>query len=125
MAQAKPHFHGRHYEAKHLVAPVRTANPTVRYIPVKRDAREASEAGKAAVQHSKPAGLVYVWRSRDNRKGRHALAVGPDYRDGKQHHKLRPTTSWQQILRGIGKMFIRYPVWDVSYDVAVVFTIGK
>lgn len=35
------------------------------------------------------------------------------------------TNSVSQTLRGIRKMLVRYPVWDVSYDVATIFTIGK
>lgn len=26
---------------------------------------------------------------------------------------------------GLAKMVTRYPVWDVSYDVAVIFTLGR
>jgi hypothetical protein len=30
-----------------------------------------------------------------------------------------------ESLRGLRKMLVRYPVWDVSYDVAVIFTLGR
>ncbi|KAK0728457.1 hypothetical protein B0T26DRAFT_698010 [Lasiosphaeria miniovina] len=37
----------------------------------------------------------------------------------------RATDTLAETLRGVLKMATRFPVWDVSYDVAVVFTLGS
>lgn len=128
MPKAYDHFFGRHYHAQHTTGPFKSLNPTKRYLVAdKKSPASVSETGKAqnATQGSTASpGVAYVWRSRDNRKGRHALAISvdPGKHDGTQGP--RPSSTWDQTLRGILKMFVRYPVWDVSYDVAVVFTIG-
>lgn len=119
MPESKDHFHGRHYEAKHATGPLSALNPTTRYMSI-----DKTSTGSAASSRKHP-GVVYVWRSRDNRKGRHAVAIDPEHQDQHRVGGGEPTESWRQTLSGLGKMFLRYPIWDVSYDVAVVFTIGK
>ncbi|KAL1605616.1 hypothetical protein SLS59_003418 [Nothophoma quercina] len=37
----------------------------------------------------------------------------------------RPTSSLNSIVRGIWRMLTYYPIWDISCDVAYVFTIGS
>lgn len=69
-------------------------------------------------------GVYQVWRSRDNRKGRHAIAISPESATKHGFKHPRATNTLGETLRGIAKMFVRYPVWDVSYDVAVIFTLG-
>ncbi|KAI1328325.1 hypothetical protein F5Y16DRAFT_159010 [Xylariaceae sp. FL0255] len=70
-------------------------------------------------------GVYQLWRSRDNRKGRHAIVVSP--KSAAENNLSHPghTDTLKETLRGIWKMVVRYPVWDVSYDVAVIFTIGS
>lgn len=85
-------------------------NPTTRYHAISSKEKES------------PDEYYHVWRSRDNRKGRHAAVVTRSAVEKKAH---RPTNAVAEILRGIAKLFTRYPVWDVSYDVAAVFTLGK
>lgn len=74
-------------------------------------------------------GIYHVWRSRDNRKGRHALALTPSTAaaaaatTSSSHHQ--PTNTLRGTLAGVSRMTLRYPVWDVSYDVAAVFTLGS
>ncbi len=84
----------------------------------------SSAATAAAAERAEEArdDAYHVWRSRDNRKGRHAITLTPECAE-----KLgapAATNSLSESLRGIGKMFLRYPVWDVSYDVATIFTWG-
>ncbi|KAI0517171.1 hypothetical protein F5B22DRAFT_131506 [Xylaria bambusicola] len=69
-----------------------------------------------------------IWRryqSRDNRKGRHAVVISPpsEARHGISHPHAVGTL--KASLRGMGRMLVRYPVFDVSYDVAVIFTLGS
>lgn len=122
MPESQHHFRGHHYQAQHITGPIKSLNPTKRYIAADKssvstpETRQDTESGFHA---------AYVWRSRDNRKGRHALAVShnPQRHDAVTGPRLSNT--WAQTWRGLGKMVTRYPVWDISYDVALVFTVGN
>lgn len=65
------------------------------------------------------------WRSRDNRKGRHAIAVTPAADKNARYLTPPATNSLKETLKGIWRMFSTYPYWDVSYLVAVIFTLGS
>ncbi|KAI3396574.1 hypothetical protein diail_12023 [Diaporthe ilicicola] len=165
------HFGGRHYAADHISGPVPFLNPTTRLLPLHkpqqqgRDQQAAASApstaeGQGNGEHEKepiatpdaetPAaphssGVYHIWRSRDNRKGRHALALttsaaassssssptsSPPADPGAHlhphpHQPPRPTSTLGATLQGISRMLLRYPVWDVSYDVAAIFTLGS
>ncbi|KZF19792.1 hypothetical protein L228DRAFT_224456 [Xylona heveae TC161] len=69
----------------------------------------------------------FKWRSRDNRKGRHALVVDPVKRDTQQAKYLAPppSASFRGICQGLGRMCTVFPYWDISYLVAVIFTLGS
>ncbi|KAI7498931.1 hypothetical protein KC367_g4877 [Hortaea werneckii] len=69
----------------------------------------------------------YRWTSRNNRKGRHALVVkrAQPTPASPEKETPRPTAHPREILSGIRRMFTSCPVWDVSYDVAVTFTLGS
>lgn len=120
MGRPQDHFTGRHYDAEHSTRPLKFLNPTKRYtVAGKRQAERDQAPPSGRVPR-----VAYVWRSRDNRKGRHALAVDVDPHRHEKTESPRPTNTLDRTVKGIAKMFLRYPVWDVSYDVAVVFTIG-
>lgn len=146
------HFRGRHYAADHTTGPVPFLNPTARLFPLHKAPTAGGDAqgGAAGPQEQQPSaapaspretttqpgGIYHIWRSRDNRKGRHALALTPSARastslTGAHHHHhqqarpLRTTDTIRSTLRGISRMFLRCPVWDVSYDVAAIFTLGS
>lgn len=128
---ARDHFLGRHYDAVHSTGPFRSLNPTRRYLvadqkPEPPGDKKKKQDESTQEKPTEPAALkaAYVWRSRDNRKGRHAVVVDRDPRKQGSAKAPRLSNTWKQTLRGIAKMFLRFPVWDVSYDVAVVFTIG-
>ncbi|KAH7149381.1 hypothetical protein B0J13DRAFT_584004 [Dactylonectria estremocensis] len=128
MSSAPRHFWGRHYDAEHTSGVFRSLNPTKRvFVAQKACARPSDEDrdGKSpATPSDSSPNVAYIWRSRDNRKGRHALVVDRDLRkhDAKGP---KPSNTWESTFQGILKMFVRYPVWDISYDVAFVFTIGS
>ncbi|PMD44161.1 integral membrane protein [Hyaloscypha variabilis F] len=65
-----------------------------------------------------------LYRSRDNRKGRHAIVVTPAAQKGK-YLTPQSTSTAKETLKGIWRMFSTYPYWDVSYLVAVIFTLGS
>jgi hypothetical protein len=57
--------------------------------------------------------------------GRHAIIVTPEA-DGNAKYLTPPSTSTlKETLKGIWRMFTTCPYWDVSYLVAVVFTLGS
>lgn len=129
------HFEGLHYKADKISGPVGFLNPTTRYLPVYRPhhrglhgshgAEAEKTAGSNLQKESSHTGIYHVWRSRDNRKGRHAVVVHEDYAVKKGAVAPRATNSLHESTKGILKMFQRFPIWDVSYDVAVVFTLGS
>ncbi|KAK8085580.1 hypothetical protein PG997_006851 [Apiospora hydei] len=83
-------------------------------------------ATAAAAEKPSPGTAYHVWQTRNNRKGRHAVAVRvPSHLAGTGLELPKATNTPRQILSGIRRMAVRYPVWDVSYDVAIMFTIGK
>lgn len=51
--------------------------------------------------------------------GRHIIAVNK-----RTHPHIEPTTHPRAILKGILRMFTTCPYWDISYLVAVFFTVG-
>ncbi|KAG7005399.1 hypothetical protein G7Y79_00020g049270 [Physcia stellaris] len=65
------------------------------------------------------------WRSRDNRKGRHALLVESSSFGSAPYVTPKPTSTLHATWQGIKRMSTQYPYWDVSYLVAVIFTLGS
>ncbi|KAI1309851.1 hypothetical protein F5Y03DRAFT_347566 [Xylaria venustula] len=74
---------------------------------------------------SSPSGIWLQYRSRDNRKGRHAVAISQQ--SAARHGISRPhaTRTLKAAVEGVWRMLVRYPVFDVSYDVAIMFTLGS
>lgn len=97
--------------------------------------QDGEEGGDGEEGQQLAADVYHVWRSRDNRKGRHALAVVPPSEaamQGDQDAEGQPrflapeaTSGWKGVKEGLKRMLFRWPVWDVSFDVAVVFTLGE
>lgn len=129
----RDHFTASHYAAHDIRGALPFLNPTRRRISLPLSGAKPAAPdhagektlvdshGETAMTSVTSHGAYHIWRSRDNRKGRHAVAVRPEH-VGKSG--LRPTSSLIETLKGIGKMFLRYPIWDVSYDVAMIYTIG-
>lgn len=69
--------------------------------------------------------IEFKWRSRDNRKGRHTLVVDPSSDPSSKYLVPKETTGFQAVLQGILRMLTQYPYWDVSWLVAVIFTLGS
>lgn len=149
------HWLGRHYDAAdHVHGPIAFLNPTTRFQslhpppkgappddtppprPSPQDAAQTDEDDDDAETpqpspRSSPAsagytGVYTVWRSRDNRKGRHALHLTPSHAARlASPSSPKRTDTLSAAVAGIARMFVRWPVWDVSYDVAVIFTLGS
>ncbi|KAJ6137588.1 hypothetical protein N7471_004074 [Penicillium samsonianum] len=88
------------------------------------------EARYEPVQHPEdahaPPQIERLWRSRDNRKGRHAIRIDTEALPHETGLKAPPLT---QSVSAVAKIFLwmvtYVPYWDVSYLVAMSFTIGS
>jgi uncharacterized membrane protein YvlD (DUF360 family) len=81
---------------------------------------------KAHFRHDARPDVRFKWTSRNNRKGRHAIVVpSKPATNSAKHNTPRSSSSLQTIARNIWRMLTYYPIWDVSFDVAYVFTIGS
>ena len=69
--------------------------------------------------------VEFKWRSRDNRKGRHALVVQPSSEQSARYLTPMFSSTLRETARGVRRMLTRCPYWDVSYLVAIVFTLGS
>ncbi|KAF2262784.1 integral membrane protein [Lojkania enalia] len=127
--------HPDFWHAPHRIrGPISFLNPTrAHFQPQRGSARPAepsSSSGGLEKRRSKyreaDHGISYKWTSRNNRKGRHALAVNPSIPLAELPYLAPPfTASVRETFRGIQRMFTVFPVWDVSYDVATIFTVGS
>ncbi|ETI26116.1 hypothetical protein G647_02893 [Cladophialophora carrionii CBS 160.54] len=70
--------------------------------------------------------IRFLWRSRDNRKGRHPLLVRRPL-TGEEASFLTPrrTSHPREVLKTVIRTFTYYPVWDISWLVAFIFTSGS
>ena len=79
--------------------------------------------GQQSTTGQRASEVSFLWRSRDNRKGRHTISVKSD---SSGRYVVPPkTTEFRQIARGILRMFTFFPYWDISWWVAFVFTMGS
>ena len=70
-------------------------------------------------------GIQLKWRSRDNRKGRHALLIEPAKRDSASLFTPHVSATLGETFKGVLRMFTQFPYWDISYLVAIIFTLGS
>ncbi len=113
---------------------LRFFNPTSAYFQLVVEDHKRSTAHDIAVdekgrpQAQSGEDVLFRWRARDNRKGRHAIVVHHDalHDDGRVRH-MTPESSRtpRQVAKGISRLFTRFPYWDISYLVAIIFTLGS
>lgn len=103
----------------HISGPLACCNPTGVHYPLSTHHPHLDQ-GAVAGPH-----IERLWRSRDNRKGRHALTIQqrPPGVAGKRYP--RKTIHPFAILQGVLRMFTTFPYWDISFCVAFIFTIGS
>ena len=89
--------------------------------------RQSHEKGEASPKKDEQLAskIHFQWRSRDNRKGRHALLISPSQDPSATYLTPRVTSTSIEIARGILRMCTQFPYWDISYLVAVIFTLGS
>lgn len=69
--------------------------------------------------------IQFKWRSRDNRKGRHTLVVDPTPESSAAYIVPKVPSALGQIAQGVVRMLTHFPYWDISWLVAVIFTLGS
>ena len=85
---------------------------------------ESSGTTPKTPQESLP--VTFSWSSRGNRKGRHVLKIQQPAGQEKPNIAVPlASRSPRIIFRNIVRMFTQYPVWDVSWLVAYIFTWGS
>ncbi|KAF4156932.1 hypothetical protein CNMCM6069_006228 [Aspergillus lentulus] len=102
----------------HISGPLAFFNPTRAHFPLStHPSLDRETVPKPRIER--------LWRSRDNRKGRHALTIHqrPPGVAGKNYP--RKTMHRIAIIKGILRMFTAFPYWDISFWVAFVFTVGS
>ena len=81
---------------------------------------------RAHYHHNARPDVRFNWTSRNNRKGRHAVILDPAQRSTESKQTTpRPTSSLRSVAYNIWRMLTYYPIWDISFDIAYVFTIGS
>jgi hypothetical protein len=105
-------------------------NPTrarFHHKPTGHEPVEEEPGSSDVTEHERPADKVeFRWTSRNNRKGRHQLDVvlAEDPATAK-YYVPEASNSPGEILKNVGRMFTKYPYWDVSWLVAYIFTWGS
>ena len=80
---------------------------------------------KPAAAAPNQSNVSFLWRSRDNRKGRHPLLVQKPHDSQPPLSVPRPTSHPAEIVKTLVKTLTCFPVWDISWLVAFIFTWGS
>jgi hypothetical protein len=92
--------------------------------PQQSGAASNGRAGTDSTDAKQHHGWHFLWRSRDNRKGRHPLVLTQSASNTGLSLPRR-TNHPSEILKVVKRMFTYYPVWDISWLVAYIFTWGS
>ncbi|CAI7564639.1 unnamed protein product [Penicillium bialowiezense] len=107
--------------SNHVTGPFSFLNPTqAPYAPSNHPTITSPES-----EQPPPPAIEHLWRSRDNRKGRHALRVSDKVSPHEEITTPPLTRSAPAICAGLLRMVSYAPYWDVSYLVATSFTLGS
>ncbi|KAK5936646.1 hypothetical protein PMZ80_011111 [Knufia obscura] len=125
--QREPFFHNERVTPSNVHGPFSFLNPTRAHFELNPEkqasGRSSSEERLSQEKPQSSSSVKFLWRSRDNRKGRHPLLVDKD--GAASISTPRPTPHPKEVMKTIGKMFTYYPVWDISWLVAYIFTWGS
>lgn len=108
----------------HVTRPISFLNPTT--IHYKLASSGAGDEGNVnSHSGSEDPAVAFKWSSRNNRKGRHALTVSSTSTHDNPISEIGLEVSSNKIAQGIWRMLTYYPIWNVSFDVAYLFTWGS
>lgn len=126
-------FHPSHEPFSHhniSLVPVKITGPLAFLNPTRARFQPVNPPGNTTVQ--------FQWTSRNNRKGRHRLVVIPPPSSTPGQAPLDPlavisntcetleaTTHWRPVFHTFRSMATSYPIWDISWLVAYMFTWGS
>lgn len=82
-----------------------------------------SKGDEGATPGGQAPAMQFHWTSRNNRKGRHLITV--DREQGDKQTLPPSSTQLRHILHVTWLMIAYYPVWDVSWCVAWIFSLGS
>ncbi|KAL4904339.1 hypothetical protein BDW74DRAFT_154629 [Aspergillus multicolor] len=106
------------HEPSAVSGPIPFLNPTRAHFHLQQPHTDAS------VPQPVPR-ITRLWRSRDNRKGRHAIQVQKQAPVEERGRAPRKTSHPTAIYQGILRMLTTFPAWDISFCVAFLFTLGS
>ena len=117
----------------HITGPCTFLNPTratfrhsISNLKRSNDPNHNSEETSPELKDEQLASNIgFIWRSRDNRKGRHTLVVDPSSDPSAPFLAPKSTSGLREVGRGILRMTRQYPYWDISWLVATIFTLGS
>lgn len=85
---------------------------------------ELSEGGRSDASESAESAVQYKWTSRNNRKGRHALIIYENDEHANPYSTPPTSRGYRPVLKGIWRMLTVFTIHDISYLLAVAFTIA-
>lgn len=110
----------------HASGPFLFFNPTCAiYTHAPKTEKEPPESIPRGEKEHYASKINFQWRSRDNRKGRHTLVVDPSLQSDAHYVVPKTSLSLQSTAKGILRMCTLFPYWDISYLVALSFTLGS
>ncbi|PYI26392.1 hypothetical protein BP00DRAFT_451191, partial [Aspergillus indologenus CBS 114.80] len=139
------HEHHLHLQLTHVTGAIPFLNPTHAAYRTTTTTSSSTSTTTTTTPHPNraPGSQIHrLWRARDTRKGRHALRITtsaptqnqtptptPEPPNHHHHRPLRtpahPTTHPRIILHVLKAMLTTCPYGDLSYLVAVTFTLGS
>nr|OQO15776.1 hypothetical protein B0A51_17387 [Rachicladosporium sp. CCFEE 5018] len=112
-----------HLDDDRVIGPLHFLNPTRARFHHTNASEKITIADPTRSQTSKTPGIAYKWSSRNNRKGRHAIAISHEW--SPTWRAPAATNDAKEVAKGLWRMCTTFPVWDVSYLVAIIFTLGS
>lgn len=117
----------------HITGPVSFLNPTRATFrhsaPNNKSSNDINRTSEENLPKRKGEELAsnveFMWRSRDNRKGRHTLVADPSGETFALYLAPKSTSGIRQVGKGILRMTRQYPYWDISWLVATIFILGS
>ena len=115
-----------HIHSVKATGPAKGFNPT----SVRMHVKWKGDDGRPDGDGKTPADLAFLWRSRDNRKGRGSVAVPRytgegNYSHSPHLHHPHFTSGIKGVGKNLGRMFTTFPYWDMAFWSGWSYTVGS